>query len=397
LLPSGRQQSARRSIASGPKPNDARADGERKRRSADSGEPPGVWLGRGAARLGLNRVVDEDDFLALVAGVDPGTGRLLGTPHTERTVRGFDVTCSAPKSASVLFAVGDQVVRQQVLDGHDAAVAAVADWIERHGHWRYRMGGKVSVFDAEGITAAVFRQHTSRALDPQLHTHAVIVNRVLAPDGRWLALDGRTIKRDQQTLSRLYHAGLRAELTRRLGVRWHEPVNGIAEIAGVPEDVLAEFSQRADAVEARIDEKLERFTDTFERPPTPRGRWRLEREAVIDSRPPRSEADYATLEQEWRDRLATIGFDAGRLVSGAVGVERGVDRLDDDATERIVGRALVALGEKQSTWRVAELVRELAAAVPTDVGMPADRLGPWLDDLAEQVVAARLMLPVPSR
>jgi hypothetical protein len=259
------------------------------------------------------------------------------------------------------------------------------------------MGGKVSVFDAEGITAAVFRQHTSRALDPQLHTHAVIVNRVLAPDGRWLALDGRTIKRDQQTLSRLYHAGLRAELTRRLGVRWHEPVNGIAEIAGVPEDVLAEFSQRADAVEARIDEKLERFTDTFERPPTPRGRWRLEREAVIDSRPPRSEADYATLEQEWRDRLATIGFDAGRLVSGAVGVERGVDRLDDDATERIVGRALVALGEKQSTWRVAELVRELAAAVPTDVGMPADRLGPWLDDLAEQVVAARLMLPVPSR
>lgn len=234
----------------------------------DRGEPPGRWRGRGAARLGLDGVVDED-FLDLMEGVHPRSGRALGTRHTERTVRGYDVTCSAPKSVSVLFAVGGDEVRQQVLEGHDAAVAAVVDWIERHAHSRYRINGKVCVLDADGLTAASFRQHTSRALDPQLHTHVVIVNRVLSPDGRWLALDGRTIKRDQQTLSRLYHAGLRAELTRRLGVRWREPVNGIAEIADVPDDILREFSQRTDAVEARIEEKIERFTETFERLPTP--------------------------------------------------------------------------------------------------------------------------------
>ena len=51
-------------------------------------------------------------------------------------------------------------------------------------------------------------------LDPQLHTHVVIANRVQSPDGRWLALDARTLKRDQRTLSALYHAGLRAELHR---------------------------------------------------------------------------------------------------------------------------------------------------------------------------------------
>jgi conjugative relaxase-like TrwC/TraI family protein len=334
-----------------------------------------------------------------MAGVDPSTGRLLGTPHTERTVRGFDVTCSAPKSVSVLFAVGEPAVRREVLAGHDEAVVAVVDWVERHAHCRYRIDGKVCVLDTEGITAAVFRQHTSRALDPQLHTHAVIVNRVLAPDGRWLALDGRTIKRDQQTLSRLYHVGLRTELTRRLGVRWREPVNGIAEIAGVPDDALAEFSQRAEAVEARIEEKLERFTETFERLPTPRERWRLEREAVLDSRPPKADADPTTLEQEWRDRLTAIEVDAGPLLSGAVGVVRGVDRIDRSTTEQIVGCALAALAEQQSTWRVAELVRELAAAVPTIIAVPADRLDPWLDDLAEQVVAARLVdlsRPIPA-
>ncbi len=365
----------------------------------DRGEPPGVWRGCGAACLGLDGIVDDDDFLELMAGVDPRTGRALGTRHTDRTVRGFDVTCSAPKSASVLFAVGDEPVRRQVLDSHDAAVAAVVDWVERHAHCRYPINGRVCVIDAEGITAAVFRQHTSRALDPQLHTHVVIVNRVLSPDGRWLALDGRTIERDQQTLSRLYHAGLRAELTRRLGVRWREPVNGIAEIADVPDDVLAEFSQRTEAVDARIEEKLERFTETFERPPTPRERWKLEREAVIDSRPPKAETDTVTLEQEWLARLADLGVAPERLAADAIGVERGVDRLDTSAAEQLVERALAALAEKQSTWRVAELVRELAAAVPTTLTVPADQLAPWIDDVADKVIAARMIdlsRPIPD-
>ena len=98
--------------------------------------------------------------------------------------------------------------------------AAMVGWIEAHAHTRYRIGGEVAVVDADGIIAAAFRQHTSRALDPQLHTHVVIANRVLADDGRWLALDARSLKVDQRTLSAIYHAGLRAELTRRLGVAW---------------------------------------------------------------------------------------------------------------------------------------------------------------------------------
>ena len=111
----------------------------------DRGEPPGRWMGRGAESLGLAGEVGEDAFLDLMAGMDPGSGELLGTRHTERTVRGFDVTCSAPKSVSVLWAVGDDAVREQVLAGHDAAVAGVVDWIDRHAHCRYRVSGDVRV------------------------------------------------------------------------------------------------------------------------------------------------------------------------------------------------------------------------------------------------------------
>ena len=255
--------------------------------------------------------------------------RHLGRRYNDDSVRGFDVTASAPKSVSVLFALGDDDIRREVLDAHDAAVTALAGWIERHAHTRYRIGGEVAVVDAEGIVAAMFRQHTSRALDPQLHTHLVIANRVKSPDGRWLALDARLIKGDQRTLSALYHAGLRSELTQRLGVVWHTPENGIAEIRDVPEALLAEFSIRTAQMRRRVEEKLDRFVDTMGREPTPQERWLIDREAAVDSRPRKAKSVDAA---EPSRRLARAGpsarhgTESGDRGRGRTGPVSGNDR-----------------------------------------------------------------------
>ena len=91
---------------------------------------------------------------------------------------------------------------------------------------------------------ATFRQTTSRADDPQLHTHAVISAKVQTVDGRWLALDARFLKRHQRMLGGLYQSVLRAELTHRYGIAWGPIVNGQAEIAGVPAELLEVFSKR---------------------------------------------------------------------------------------------------------------------------------------------------------
>ena len=366
----------------------------------DAGEPAGEWQGFGAGRLGLVGEVDDDAFLALMAGLDPRTGEALGRNYGDGSVRGFDVTASAPKSVSVLFALGDDATRVAVLDAHDTAVAAMVDWIEAHAHTRYRIGGQVRTVDTDGIAAACFRQHTSRALDPQVHTHVVIANRVASDDGRWLALDARTIKFDQRALSALYHASLRAELTRSLGVEWAEPVNGIAEMASVPDDLLAEFSSRTKAVEERIEDKLERFAESFERDPTPRERWRLEREAVTESRPSKSHGDDAwSLHADWAERATAIGHDPEYVIAAAVSQPNTGRSLDDSVRELVISGAIESLSETQSTWRPAELVRELAAAVPTDVAVNAEDLVPWLDRLAEEVITERLVdisRPVPD-
>jgi len=364
----------------------------------DGDEPPVQWLGLGAEALGLAGEIDDDHFLALMDGRDPIDGVLLGTGHHERTVRGFDVTCSAPKSVSVLFAIGDERVRNEVLEAHDAAVAAAFGWIEDHAHCRYRVDGEIWTVDADGLIASAFRQHTSRAHDPQVHTHLVIVNRVIAPDGRWLALDARTLKHDQRTVSALYAAGLRAELTSRLGVRWNDVENGQAEMVDAPEEILDAFSQRTKQMARRIDEKTERFVDDLGRRPTPRERWRIEREAATDSRPTKASADAAELHQDWHDQLDALGYAPERYVDRITGRTQPIEA--DVVTDRdTVIAALSSLRDTQSVWRPAEITREIAAALPTRLGGTASETVERAQRLAshvEDALSVDISQPVPD-
>jgi conjugative relaxase-like TrwC/TraI family protein len=321
-----------------------------------------------------------------MAGKDPSTGADLGRRYGEESVRGFDATFSAPKSVSLLWALGDDQTREQVLEAHDRAVEAVLAWVEDHAHTRLRRQGHVVCVDADGLIVGVFRQHTSRRLDPQVHTHAVIANRVKAPDGRWLALDARTIKIDQRTLSALYHAALRSELTSRLGVEWRLPEHGIAEIDGIPDEVLAEFSQRTRDIDHRLTWKLERFRKSLGREPSDRERWQLEREAVLDSRPAkRHGVSLSDLREDWEQRTIELGYDPGHLLRRALGQHLDIAGIDWMAVTAMVEEALESLAGRQSSWRPAEILRELAAAAPTDTTISSAELMRLLEALTDQV------------
>src|SRR5919108_523192 len=76
-------------------------------------------------------------------------------------------------------------------------------------------GGGEELIAGVGLVAAAFRHRTSRAGDPQLHTHVLVANLIEGVDGRWSALDGRRLYAHAKTASYLYEARLRAELTRR--------------------------------------------------------------------------------------------------------------------------------------------------------------------------------------
>ncbi len=104
----------------------------------------------------------------------------------------------------------------------------------------------------EGFVAAAFRHRTSRAGDPQLHTHVVVANLTRA-DGRFTTLDARALYHHAKTGGYLYQAALRAQVSERLGVEWEPVTKGAAEIAGIPRALVEHFSRRSAEVEAEIE------------------------------------------------------------------------------------------------------------------------------------------------
>jgi conjugative relaxase-like TrwC/TraI family protein len=225
----------------------------------DPGEPPGRWWGSGRAAVGLDGEVLPEQLQALLEGRHPATGATLGRRFGDRAARGFDATFSAAKSMSVLWALSaDPWVRAEVTAANDAAVDAALAWLERHGAVTRRGRDGVDQVDSRGLVAALFRQHTSRTADPQLHTHAVIWAKVQDPTGTWLALDARFLKHQQRSIGWIYDAALRAELTARLGVTWGPVIEGHADMVGVPDELLAEFSQRSTQVDDKLRELLAR-------------------------------------------------------------------------------------------------------------------------------------------
>jgi conjugative relaxase-like TrwC/TraI family protein len=270
-----------------------------------------VWWGEQAIGLRLSGRVDADDLQLLLEGRDPASGSPLGNPLVDRSlangkvvraVAGFDATFSAPKSVSVWWALtGDP----GLLDAHDLAVKTALEHLERYGATtRVRVHGQRQHPDTLGLSAATFRQTTSRADDPQLHTHAVISSKVQTADGRWWALDARYLKRNQRMLGGLYQSVLRAELTHRYGIGWAPIVNGQAAIAGMPADLLEVFSKRAGQVEAALAVKVDEFRHRQGRDPSRWERAALCREASADTRVHKTGNRVSDLATRWQGEAA---------------------------------------------------------------------------------------------
>jgi conjugative relaxase-like TrwC/TraI family protein len=353
------------------------------------GEAEGIWTGRRAAKLGLAGAVDGYALERLLEGRHPVDGGLLGAPFLDRSmadgrpvraVAGFDATFSAPKSLSVWWALtGDP----GLLEAHDFAVTATLEHLERRGATtRIRQPGHRLHPDALGLTMATFRQTTSRADDPQIHTHAVISAKVQTDDGRWFALDARYLKRHQRTLGGLYQSVLRAEVSHRYGVTWGAIVNGQAEIDGVDPELLARFSKRSVQVDAALQDKLLEFARREGRDPTRGERAALEREAAADTRGRKSGRPVADLNDRWRIEARELGCMHERLTSGLTGPGSG-QRAEHAVTVEQVLDALSAAG---SAWSRADVLRAVCDVTPAPRDMSGRRWAAALDRAVDRVL-----------
>jgi conjugative relaxase-like TrwC/TraI family protein len=267
---------------------------------AGAGEAPGEWTGSGWAPEEHERDVSEAELRTLLQGRHPVSDAPLRRALA-RSALGFDLTFSAPKSVSVLYGVGEPDASMAVRDAHDAAVRDALGYLERHAcRTRRGRGGRRSVA-GEGFLAAAFRHRTSRAGDPQLHTHVVIANGVKGADGRCGSLDARLIYRHAKTAGYLYQAALREHLTERLGVDWTPVTKGSAEVVGVPRSLMHHFSRRREEITLQLARRDQRSRAAAQ-------------VAALDTR---RRKEYGVpvdrLREDWRARAAEHGFSARQL------------------------------------------------------------------------------------
>ena len=209
------------------------------------GEVPGEWQGAGARALGLSGRVEGGQFNALVAGMDPRDPVVrLRWSVRDPQVAALDLTFSAPKSVSVLAAVGSNDLTRVLVDAHNGAVTAALAYLDESAVFVRRGHDGTTVEVGEGLIAVAYVHRMSRSLDPQLHTHIVAANLTRGPDGRFTALHGAPLYRAAKTAGYLYQAQLRATISDQLGLEWGEVRNGAAELVGVPAEILTEFSKR---------------------------------------------------------------------------------------------------------------------------------------------------------
>ena len=220
---------------------------------------PGQWMGTGAERLGLKDNVTRDQFHALCENLNPETGeRLTQRSQKEGQRRVFyDFTCSAPKSISVLAVTLDD---QRLIEAHEAAAKIAFRELETFAAARVRKQGSRTDRTTGNLVAAAFVHDSSRALDPQLHTHFTVFNATFDKEERcWKALEARGMYDTIRYGTAVYRNEL-AKGVQQIGYRIVPAKHGF-EIEGVSGEVLKCFSKRSqqrDAVVKELEQKLGR-------------------------------------------------------------------------------------------------------------------------------------------
>ncbi|HFI7231185.1 TPA: conjugative transfer relaxase/helicase TraI [Escherichia coli] len=343
-----------------------------------SGSLDSRWMGEGVEKLGLKGEVASADMDAVRQGKLPDgsdLSRMVNGVNKHRS--GYDLTFSAPKSVSVMALVGED---RRFIEAHNRAVAVVMQEVEKLVSARITEEGKTETVLTGNMVAALYNHDTSRDLDPQLHTHALVFNATFA-DEKWrsLASDTRMKTGFSENLyatkiafGNLYRSALREDIESMGFETVTAGKNGLWELKDVPVDV---FSSRSQAIrEAAGPDASAKSRDV----------------AALDTRQAKAWADPELLKADWRRRLADEKFDidgyirqaqARVEVPGAVaGGHSGIHAPDlsggassgeiaDEQVRKAVSDTISALSEKKVQFTWSEMLAGTVNRLPSAPGL----------------------------
>lgn len=328
----------------------------------NGGEPVGRWLGRGAEVLGLVGEVTKTALRNLFLGFAPDGSRPLvqqqRTPDRTRQP-GWDLTFSAPKSVSVLWSQTGAPERRVIERAHFAAVQKALAYLEQAAAFSRRGKGGQDL-DRAGLVVATFEHGTSRAQDPQLHTHALVLNVAGRPDRTFGTLRSRDLYQHKMAAGALYRTELAHQLQATLGLTL-APKERWFEVVGVPNALLEAFSTRRAEIEKAFSEGG--FSSA-----------RAKEILALSTRGKKQHVARSDLLAHWRKVGEELGFSQEQVLAtlGRTGIER-----DLKGDLRLVGRTADAAVKRtlasESTFCERDLVRALAESLQA-TGISTDTL-----------------------
>lgn len=335
------------------------------------GQEPSQWAGDGARRLGLQGEVDPGTFRNLLDGKMPDGSQIHNAAEGRRS--GTDFTFSAPKSVSMQSLVGGD---RRLIDAHESAVARTLAYAESLAAYRVTDRGVTQKEMSGNLLVATFRHDLSRATDPNLHTHAVILNATQRPDGEWRALEQTDFYRQQKLMGALYRTELAIEV-QKLGYQVRLTNNdGRFELGHINAAQIAAFSTRSQLIESALSAQGKTREQASAR----------EKEvANLSTRAKKSEVDRPSLRVLWQEKSTALGVDYRPGLCLDAGRENDRTACQTAAREAVL-YAVAHTTERQAVVREINLIQSAL-----EHGTGGTNLGAIKTELTRQVQTGELI------
>jgi conjugative relaxase-like TrwC/TraI family protein len=213
-------------------------------------DQPITWQGATAEKLGLKvgETVTRDQFAALLNNLNPTTKERLTARTNENRRLYFDVTSSAPKSVSVMaITMGDT----RLIKAHEEATKEALKEMEKYAQTRVRTMSQNYSKNTENFLVASVTHTTSRANDPQLHSHNLVFNVTWdETEKKFKALEPIEIYNNLEFFTENYR-NILAKKVLDLGYNIEKAKHGW-EIRGVTKKICDLYSKRSASIKEAI-------------------------------------------------------------------------------------------------------------------------------------------------
>jgi conjugative relaxase-like TrwC/TraI family protein len=277
--------------------------------AAKDSRVPAQWWCPGGTLQTDGAAIGEGELKRAMDGFDRDGTKLVRTGTKNARVAGWDLQLSVPKPLSALWALSDPEIRREIVGDVIASARDTFAELHRSGAFVTRRGAGGKIHEAaKDVAIAIVPHATSRAADPHIHLHCILVNSCRRMDGKGGAIHSPDVfaKNEGGAIT----AGFLDRLTAKMTDRGMTIINRNAtgfDVEGVPKELVRQWSSRRQTILAAVAEARTQ-------PLTVRGRGAQKDRIAKETRKAKTTIPVGpALESRWRQQVQRLGISPARV------------------------------------------------------------------------------------